>query len=140
MEEKNTENQNRIETKPIQNVMKQLDSFFNDSRTRFRSFVDDREFKVSTNETDRGFEVRAQLPGYSREQIELQVIGNQLHIIATSDAATPAQNNRGISSLKRVVTLPFLISEKDIRASHRNGLLTVIIPKKKINPHQIDIE
>lgn len=132
-------NQNRFDAKPIQNVMKQLDSFFNESRTRFRSLVDDREFRVSTNETDRGYEIRAQLPGYSRDQIELQAIGNQLHISARNETLSLDQNHSR-NALKRVITLPFLISEKDIKASHRNGLLTVLIPKKKINPHQIDIE
>ena len=121
----------RLDIQPIQNVMKQIDSFFHESRNRFKAFSLAKEFPVSSRETDSGFHITAELAGYGRDQIRLQVIGNQLHIIARNEEGEPS---------KRVITLPFLIAEKEIRATHRNGLLKITIPKKPIHKAQIDIE
>lgn len=132
----NDKSQNRMDIQPLQNVMKQIDSFFHESRNRFKSIVNDREFPVTTRERTNGYEITAQLAGISREQIRLEAIGNQLHInVRKNDSSVKEQ-----SDAKRIINLPFLIAEGDVRATHKNGLLKIFIPKKQISRDQIDID
>jgi len=148
MEQDNKRNAKHLDIRPIQNVMKQMDSFFEASRKRFHALVHDKDFRVTTEETDNKFIIKAQLPGYSRDHIRLKTIGNQLRI-SVKNVQDATIVNKDPSSIhqeqtadykERVVSLPFLISENDIRASHKNGLLTIIIPKKKIDSHRIEID
>ncbi|WLV25591.1 Hsp20/alpha crystallin family protein [Aciduricibacillus chroicocephali] len=136
MSNENRRERGRMDFQPLHNVMKQIDSFFHQSRNRFKTVVNAHEIPATVKETERGYEITAQLAGYSREQIRMQVIGNQLHITALKNNTSTSDDNK----LKKVITLPFLISEKDVRASHKDGLLKVLIPKKKIGKDQFEME
>jgi len=139
---------NRADYKPVQNIMKQMDAFFQESRKRLNAMVHEKTFQIETEELEHEFIIKALLPGYRRDQIKLQTIGNQLRIAVkeysyseSKDDKTGEWNTeRTAKQLERTVPLPFVITEADIHAKHRDGLLTVSIPKKKIDHQIIDIE
>lgn len=70
------------------------------------------------------------LPGYTIEEMNIAVEGNILRI-------TAQQENR---STKRGYSLPSDAQIEDITAELKNGILTIIIPRKKIEVRKIPID
>ena len=93
---------------------------------------------VPTDIVDDGdsFVVRADLPGYDSEDIDVQLAENrELTIRASSseDSAvsdgTFVQRERRQQSASRTVHLPGAVEESDTAASYEDGVLTVTLPK-----------
>lgn len=136
-----------IDMAPFQDFVKRMDSFFNDSFRHLNSHFNLKSFTVNTYETKSNVIVEAELPGYNRDQIKIDMLGNHLRIEVEDKAIYEESNDEDHSyktsqsfrKLERVVTLPFSITEKDTKATFENGLLKVIIPKKEIDRKRIDI-
>lgn len=86
---------------------------------------------------DRGnaFEATFEMPGMSKDRIQVRVQGNVLHVDAESsmeknvDRRNFVYRERGISSYHREITLPEPISSEQVTARFESGVLTVTIPK-----------
>ena len=65
----------------FKDLMEQMDAFFNESAKNFNALIK-RPLAVRTYETASEVIVEAELPGYKREQIKLEIVGNQLRITA----------------------------------------------------------
>lgn len=140
MSENNSDRSKRSERQPFHHLMDQIDSFFNDTFNQFNSMLRHRSIRVHTSETKSGVVVNAELPGYKRDEIELEIIGNQLRIIAGSDPSSGEKDQKqSYHSAERLISLPFTISEKDTTAVLRDGILKISIPKKNENRRFIDI-
>lgn len=132
----------RFDMSPFQDLMKTMDSFFNQSLTQLRPF------RIDLYETDSEVIVEAEMPGYSRDQIQLEIIGNQLQIEAENSVVREMKNeqtkyhNKEKSSqrVKRVVSLPVAVSEQDTTASLADGILKVTMPKSKRGRNLIVID
>jgi HSP20 family molecular chaperone IbpA len=81
------------------------------------------------------FSVTAELPGFSREDIEVTVNGFSIEIKAVHDlqekgkSKNYVQRERLHSSFARIIQLPQEVTPSKAKAIFRNGLLEIDIPK-----------
>ncbi|MCC2248486.1 Hsp20/alpha crystallin family protein [Virgibacillus sp. AGTR] len=128
----------RVERNPFHGLMEQMDTFFNESAKNFNSLVK-RPLNVHTYETKSNVIVEAELPGYKRDQIQLEIIGNQLRIAVEEFSSNEQERSYRGQRAERTITIPFTISEKETKADLNNGILQITIPKKNSSRRFIDI-
>lgn len=101
--------------------------------------------RVDVSEDDTGITLLADLPGVAREQLELRVEADTLHIEGQVDAATPS----GLEPVHAEVRLPryrrsFTLSREldasRIEAQLKDGVLRLRIPKQAhAQPRRIQV-
>lgn len=106
------------------------------------------EFPVDFYQDKDAFTLRAELPGFRKEDISLEVADGILTITGhqktetksdkkDKEAATTTQERR----VSRAISLPENLNLDKIQASYENGVLTVTLPKREeAKPKQIAIE
>ncbi|WP_042145220.1 Hsp20/alpha crystallin family protein [Paucisalibacillus sp. EB02] len=137
-----------IDMTPLHDFMKQMDSFFNQSFKHINKHFHLQPFWVEIKEFDTHYMIQAKLDGYKRDQIQIEVAGNQLRISIEDHQLIDQKDLKGSYNQKkqsfvnkeRIITLPFEIPKKEIQATFRNNHLNISIPKDKINRTIIDIE
>jgi len=100
-----------------------------------------------TNLYDKGdmFEVKAEVPGFSQEELNVKVQGNYLEISGKRQLEGPKgytthRTERDVTTFSRSFTLPADIDGNKVEASLKNGILTLSMPKAEIaKPKQIKI-
>jgi HSP20 family protein len=80
------------------------------------------------------FVLVAELPGVKKEDIDVQVRGDTLRIrgkktIAYDNAASVHRRERAAGEFDRTVTLPAEIDAAKVAAEHRDGVLTLRLPR-----------
>lgn len=104
---------------------------------------------VDVAERDDEYVVTADLPGYENDEIDVTVEGRRLTIRTDRSRQTESNESdrylrqeRHREQMSRTVTLPGEIAEDRTSATHRNGVLTVTLPKRQSGAtgSQIDIE
>lgn len=87
------------------------------------------------------------LPGVSREAIDLRVEDNTLSIRGERKRRTDVREDqyhrmeRGFGSFGRSFSLPPTVDTARVRAEYRDGVLTVILPKRQeARPRQIQVQ
>lgn len=78
--------------------------------------------------------VEAELPGVTAENIEASVIGRELTIkgrrsMELPESVTLHRRERGTGEFTRTVTLPIDVDAQQVRATLREGIFTVTLPK-----------
>ncbi|MFD1363367.1 Hsp20/alpha crystallin family protein [Lentibacillus salinarum] len=133
-----------IDMSPFRDLMGQMDAFFNESFKQMNSVFNMRPFWVDVNEYDSEVIVTAELPGYKRDEIELEIIGQQLRIAAQADGSQEDKSGRNRSQsfqrTERTIALPFPIPKEETNASFHDGLLKVTIPKKNSERKYLEID
>lgn len=106
------------------------------------------EFPVDFYQDKDAFTLRAELPGFRKEDISLEAADGILTITGhqktetksdkkDKEAATTTQERR----VSRAISLPENLNLDKIQASYENGVLTVTLPKREeAKPKQIAIE
>ena len=101
---------------------------------------------VDVSETENGFEIRAELPGVSEDDVNVTVTDNVLTIKGEKrqEAETDGKNyhrvERRYGSFQRRFTLPAEVETDDIKAEFSDGVLTLSIPKPEAaKPTEIPI-
>ena len=104
---------------------------------------------------DRGdeFVLTADVPGFEKDEIELRLSDDTLHVAAERDREETTEreeddafyirSERERRSLRRSVRIPEAVEEDGIDATYRNGVVTVIMPKREAtepNGRTIDID
>lgn len=91
--------------------------------------------------------VSADLPGFEREEIELSVDEDRLHVSAsharesTDEEEQYVRRERANRSVQRSLSLPVAVDAASASASYTNGVLTVTLPKRADESgHRIDID
>ncbi|MFZ4573299.1 MAG: Hsp20/alpha crystallin family protein [Phycisphaerales bacterium] len=91
--------------------------------------------------------VKANVPGFAREQIDIEMHDGVLTISAKrveekqEQAGTVHRRERYVGSLARRVALPSLVVESAGKAELRDGVLTLRLPKSQENsPRKIAID
>lgn len=138
----------RFDPAPFNNLLGQMDAFFNESIKNYNSFFNKRPIIVDMYETKSDVVIEAELPGYKRDQIQLEISGNQLRISAENYHQLEEKNDKhkffnreqSVERVERLVTLPFTISKKDTRASLNDGILKIYVRKKNSSRKFIDID
>ncbi|MBT8334229.1 MAG: Hsp20/alpha crystallin family protein [Desulfobacterales bacterium] len=100
-----------------------------------------------TNLIDMGekFELVAEIPGVSKDAIDLKIQGNYLEISGTRKISAPEgyrvhRSERGSASFTRSLTLPADVDSGKVTATLKDGILVLTLPKSEAaKPRQISI-
>lgn len=103
---------------------------------------------VNLHETEEGFVLTAELPGVSPEDIDVSIEGATVTLAgerkveyAAGDGTSVHRRERPTGTFRRAFELPTEIDVENARASHKNGVLTLTLPKSPaLQPRQIEIE
>jgi HSP20 family protein len=102
---------------------------------------------VDIYETPDTVEMKAELPGLSRDDIEIQIRDNTLTLRGERRFAKEAQEEnylrieRAYGAFQRSFTLPATVQQEKIRAVFRDGVLELTLPKaEEAKPKKIAIE
>ncbi|GAA0357850.1 hypothetical protein GCM10009092_22570 [Bowmanella denitrificans] len=106
---------------------------------------------VDVAETKEGLEIKVDLPDMNREDIQLELHGDQLLIQGQREFKKEQKEDKGYhlmersyGSFRRVIPLPFSLSDNsDVKASYEKGVLTVMLPKpvgEQVNSKRIEIK
>ncbi len=94
---------------------------------------------VDIAERGKEFVVTADLPGYSKEDVDIRVTEHWLQIKAESKKSKEEENKkknyiqkeRYYSSFARVIPFPESVNPSGTKASMKNGVLEIIVPKSE---------
>jgi HSP20 family protein len=91
----------------------------------------ERLWGLTTEELENEFVIRAELPGFAPEEVNVEVVGNRLTIAAEHKvpAETKEAPEREHTRVHRIMTLPAVIVPEKIEATFRNGVLEVHVPR-----------
>jgi len=93
-------------------------------------------------ETPDHYVLRADLPGVSPAEVDLRIEGGQLMLVGErrSDPEAYLRMERPNGRFSAKIALPASIDRERIRASHRNGVLEVVLPKRRGDaPSRVEI-
>ena len=89
-----------------------------------------------------------EVPGMSREDLEIRVQDNMLVVAGEKKYHENEQKEGGFRSIERrygrferSFTLPRTVDTSNVKARHENGVLTIVLPKVEASkPRRIEIE
>ncbi|MDI7260609.1 MAG: Hsp20/alpha crystallin family protein [Thermodesulfobacteriota bacterium] len=91
--------------------------------------------------------LKVDLPEINEREIDIKVEENTLIIRGERrfSKEVPGENyiqiERPYGNFRRTFTLPKMIEKEAIKASHKDGVLRIVLPKKKeVHPKQISVE
>ena len=95
--------------------------------------------KTDVKETDEGYEVDVDLPGFKKDEIRLELNDGYLTISAEKSLEKDGENKKGKMLRQEryagVMQRSFYVGEnikvEDVKASYESGVLHVMIPKKE---------
>lgn len=101
---------------------------------------------VDVAESETGYEVRAELPGVSENNVNVSVTDNLLTIKGEKRQEEKSEDNnyhrveRRYGNFQRSFTLPRNVETGDIKAGFKDGVLTLNIPKvEEAKPTEVQI-
>lgn len=101
---------------------------------------------IDLAETDTEYIVTCDLPGMSKEEIEVSVSGNYLTISGTREIKKEERycyQERRCGYFKRTILLPGPVDENNVKAEYDKGILTIRIPKRlpieEVKPKKVQI-
>ena len=123
-----------------------FDVFDDFDRDFFRGFVRpehvlygknaSRLMKTDVKETDEGYEVDVDLPGFNKDEIKLDLNNGYLTIsteksLNKENKGKMLRQERYVGTMQRSFYVGESITEDDIKAKFENGVLSLMIPKKE---------
>jgi len=124
----------------LQEIQDTLERFLDKPWTPFGTLLDtegsvwNRDFAppLDVYDHDDSVVVRVDLPGVKKEDIEISVVENTLTIKGTKTAETtdgPSHSERFYGAYSRSLTIPSKIAADDVKATYKDGVLEVTLPK-----------
>ena len=128
-----------------ENLMDMLDDF---DRGFFRGFPNrDRALygkhaqnlmKTDVRETNEGYEVDIDLPGFKKDEIHVDLQNGYMTITTEKTLDKNQENKQGkmlrqeryAGTMQRSFYVGSYVTEEDIKASYENGVLHLLVPKK----------
>ena len=114
-----------------------FDEFFRDFFRPVRVEKSAAPIKVDVVETDTAFVVKAEIPGVSKDEIQVSIDGDVVTIGAdvkreseTKEGERVIRSERYSGSVYRAFTLPVEIDEAASNAKYENGVLELTLAKK----------
>lgn len=100
---------------------------------------------LNMEETEREFVIRAEVPGFAPNEVEVRLIGNVLTMraehgdAANVEAKEPVGRHYGV--WERIMTLPPGFVPEKVEARCHNGVLEVHVPKApELEPRRIEVK
>ena len=121
-----------------------MDSFFNDfDRSFFRHPIRTERMdlmKTDIKETDAGFDMDVELPGYKKEDLNLELNNGYLNIKAERNSDNEEKDAEGrvirrerfCGSMSRSFYVGEDVTEEDVKARFEDGILKLFVPKKVV--------
>lgn len=97
--------------------------------------------KVNVKETDKAYEIEIANPGFSKDETTIEVKNNVLYVSMTSESEEGENDGDKYhckqwskTSFKENWNLPENVIEDQISAKNVDGVLTITLPKKEVEP------
>ena len=98
--------------------------------------------KTDVKETDTGFELSIDLPGYDKKNVNAELKDGYLTVTAETNTENDEKDNNGkyirreryYGSCKRSFYVGEDLTEEDIKAKFENGVLKIDVPKVEAKP------
>jgi HSP20 family protein len=123
----------------LSNLQDELDQIFESPLRAWAPALDVHEDKES-------FTIRAELPGMKREDIEVSVQDGALVISGeraeekVDEGTEVHRQERYFGRFSRALTLPTAVAGDKVKASYKDGILTVVLPKaEEAKPKRITV-
>jgi HSP20 family protein len=95
------------------------------------------QMKIDVREDDKSFTVHADIPGVKKEDIHVDVAGDQVTVRAEAKQEKEEKrgekvihSERGYGMVSRSFTLPADVDAKGAKAEYKDGVLNLVLPKK----------
>ena len=119
-----------------------LDDFFDFPFGSNYTATDSSLMKTDIKEMENGYEVTMNLPGVKKEDVKAELKDGYLTISASSNSNKDEKDEEGryirrerySGSCSRSYYVGDAVTEADIKAKFENGTLTMMIPKKEVQP------
>jgi HSP20 family protein len=147
------------EWRPLERLVREIDRLFEDfGGGLFRgSLFDANPFRdgqsifpsmtaVDVTETDKAYEITAELPGMDEKSVEVRIANGVLGIIGEKRDEKREENKdyymheRSFGSFQRSFPVPDGVDADNIEATFKNGVLSVTLPKRadaQMSPRRI---
>ena len=130
----------------IDNFSRELGSFFDNPVRFFDGFSTPR---VDIYQTDKEVIVKAEIPGVTKEDLNLYIEENVLRLSGQTrkekdyKEENVYRTERYYGNFSRTVPLPVEVKSEEAKAEYKDGILTVKVPKvetSKVHGRRIDIQ
>lgn len=103
--------------------------------------------RIDVDEDDTAYTVRAEIPGAHKEDIQVSVDGNRVSLAAEVRRETHRDAGqrtlyaeRSYGTVSRSFTLPDEVDSQGAAAQYRDGVLTLVLPKRSaLSGHRVPI-
>lgn len=98
---------------------------------------------MNIKENDKFFEVELAVPGFTKDQIEVSLEDDKLHVFAEKSKEDVEEHEGEFTrreftynEFERFITLPDYVNPEKVKANYDNGILSLKLPKimEKITP------
>ncbi len=128
-------------------LQKKLNDLYSDSgrSSGYRWELDQTSPRTNLYENGDIFEIRAEVPGLEKDDLNVKIQGNYLEISGNRDSDAPEgykthKTERGVGSFSRSFTLPSDVDSTKVEATLKNGVLYLTLPKHEASkPKKISI-
>ncbi|WP_307891887.1 Hsp20/alpha crystallin family protein [Bacillus swezeyi] len=134
--------------KHLNTIRREFDRVFADFPANFGGEHGFGDIRVDVHETENEIVASCDIPGLeSKEDVQIDVENNMLHISGSINRANEVKEEnmhrkeRFVGRFHRSVMLPSAVSHEGIKASYKNGVLEVRMPKERQGQKKrIDVE
>lgn len=127
----------------LEDMRKQMDDLFREFWLKERNFMkgtDIEEPSIDIKNKKDKIEIKADLPGIDKKEIDVNVEPGRIEIKAKKKKEKEVKKKefykqeRSVSGYYRSFTLPAIVDPAKAKSSFKNGVLTIILPKVKELP------
>ena len=119
-----------------------FDDFFGSSFVPSGHVTATSSMKTDITETDKGYRIDMDLPGYAKEDVQAELKDGYMTITAEHNTKNEEKNTEGKvirrerfqGVCRRSFYVGDAVTEKDIHAKFKDGVLTLEVPKKEKQP------
>ncbi len=123
------------------------DEYFGSGRRALQPLEEAWMPAVDISETSDKITVKAEIPGMEAKDIDISMVGDTLTIKGEKKAEREEKDEnyhlveRTYGSFSRSMKLPAAVDPDKIEATYKNGVLTIVCPKKEeVKPKTIEIK
>lgn len=129
-----------LQRSPWSGLESEIDRLFTTALTDFGGTTSTSRFPVDLYEDQANTYVRAELPGVTREDINVEMTDGYLTVTAARKTAGTDGQPVETYSFSRAVSIADDVQTDKVGASYENGVLTVTLPKREVaKPKKVSV-